>query len=173
MRWMLAMLVFIPISIALAAMHANPVLVFGASALAIIPLAGYMGSATEELAKYLGQSIGGLLNATFGNAAELILTISAVRLGELEVVRASIVGSIVGNILLVLGLSVLLGGLRYKEQRFSEDVAGVHTVMMILAVIGILTPSLFVHAIPGTPDTADNPRVEGLSLWTAAVLMAV
>lgn len=173
MKWMLAMLVFIPISTYLSLTHASPSLIFITSALAVIPLAGFMGHATEELAKYLGSSIGGLLNATFGNAAELIITIIAVRAGELEVVRASIVGSIVGNILLVLGLSVFLGGLKYKTQVFSKDVAGVHTVMMILAVIAMFTPSLFVHAIPGTPDTAANPRVESLSLWVSGLLIAI
>lgn len=173
MKWMLAMLVFIPISTALYLAHVNPVWVFVTSCLAIIPLAGFMGHATEELAKYFGSATGGLLNATFGNAAELIIVIIAVRANELELVRASIAGSIIGNILLVLGLSIFLGGLKFKTQKFSQEVAGVHTVMMILAVIAIFTPSLFVHAIPGTPDTAANPRVENLSLWTSGVLIAL
>jgi len=173
MKWMFAMLVFVPISTALSLAHVNPAWVFVTSCLAIIPLAGYMGQATEELAKHFGSAIGGLLNATFGNAAELIIVIIAVRADELELVRASIAGSIIGNILLVLGLSVFLGGLKFKTQKFSQDVAGVHTVMMILAVIAIFTPSLFVHAIPGTPDTAANPRVESLSLWTSGVLIAL
>src|SRR5437588_7690976 len=112
MRWMPVMLIFIPISIILYFLHANPVWVFAISAIAIIPLAGYMGTATEELAKHFGPNLGGLLNATFGNAAELIITIVAVRAGELDVVRASITGSIIGNILLVLGVSVFLGGLK-------------------------------------------------------------
>jgi Ca2+:H+ antiporter len=173
MKWMLALLVFIPISTVLYLTHQNPVLVFVTACIAIIPLAGYMGHATEELAKYFGPSIGGLLNATFGNAAELIITIQAVRANELDLVRASIAGSIIGNILLVLGLSIFLGGLKFKRQKFDENVAGAHTVMMILAVIAIFTPSLFVHAIPGTPDTAANPRVENLSLWVSGILMAL
>jgi Ca2+:H+ antiporter len=173
MKWMLAMLVLIPISTVLHLTHQNPTLVFICAALAIVPLAGYMGSATEELAKYFGASIGGLLNATFGNAAELIITIMAVRAGELELVRASIAGSIIGNILLVLGLSIFLGGLKYKRQKFSKDVAGAHTVMMILAVIAIFTPSLFVHAVPGMSDQATNPRVENLSLWVSGLLIAL
>ena len=110
MKWMLAMLVFVPISIALEVAHVNPALVFLTSALAIVPLAGFMGTATEELAKHLGSSIGGLLNATFGNATELIITIIALRAGELEVVRASIIGSIIGNILLVLVCRSSLAG---------------------------------------------------------------
>jgi Ca2+:H+ antiporter len=170
---MYAMLVFVPISIILKFTGASPTLVFVTSALAIIPLAGIMGTATEELAKHLGSSIGGLLNATFGNAAELIITIIALRAGELEVVRASIIGSIIGNILLVLGLSVFLGGLKFKTQVFSKDVAGAHTVMLILAVIGILTPSLFVHAMPGPYDASAQLRVEKLSLWVSGLLIAL
>jgi len=173
MKWLLAMLVFVPTSVILNLVHAHPVLVFVTASLAIIPLAGFMGIATEELAKYFGPALGGLLNATFGNAAELIIVIMAVRANELELVRASIAGSIIGNILLVLGLSIFLGGLKYKMQRFDEYVAGAHTVMMILAVIAIFTPSLFVHAIPGTPDTAANPRVENLSLWMSGLLIVL
>ena len=173
MNFLAALLIFIPISTALSFLHVGETWVFLTACLAVIPLAGYMGTATEELAKYFGPSIGGLLNATFGNAAELIITIFAIRAGELDLVRASIAGSIIGNILLVLGLSVFLGGLKYKTQKFSQDVAGVHTVMLILAVIAIFTPSLFVHAIPGTPDTAANPRVENLSLWVSGILIAL
>jgi Ca2+:H+ antiporter len=173
MKWLLALLAFVPISTVLYFMHANPALVFVTAALAIIPLAGQMGEATEELAKYFGPSIGGLLNATFGNAAELIITVMAVRQGELDLVRASIAGSIIGNILLVFGLSVFLGGLKFKRQKFSQDVAGAHTVMLIMAVIAIFTPSLFVHAMPGTPDSAANPRVENLSLWVSGLLIAL
>ncbi len=173
MKYLSVLLVFIPISIALEVLHGPALWIFVTAALAIIPLAGYMGEATEELAKHLGSAVGGLLNATFGNATELIITILAVRAGELELVRASIVGSIIGNVLLVLGLSVFLGGLKYKTQKFSKDVAGAHTVMLILAVIAIFVPSLFVHAIPGTPDTAANPRVESLSLWVAGLLIAL
>lgn len=173
MKLLSALLVFVPISIALEVMHAPAVWIFLSAALAIVPLAGYMGTATEELAKHLGSAIGGLLNATFGNATELIITILAVRAGELEVVRASIIGSIIGNILLVLGLSVFLGGLKYKTQTFSKPVAGVHTVMLILAVIAICTPSLFVHAMPGMTDSAANRSVEGLSLWVAGLLIVL
>jgi Ca2+:H+ antiporter len=173
MKWMLAMLVFVPVSTFFHLTHANPVIVFITACLAVIPLAGFMGHATEELAKYLGPSIGGLLNATFGNAAELIITVMAVRAGQLDLVRASIAGSIIGNILLVLGLSVFVGGLKFKVQEFDKAVAGKHTVMMILAVIALFTPSLFVHAIPGTPDTASNPNVESLSLWVSGILIAL
>lgn len=168
---MLALLVFVPASIAMNYGHAPSWAVFLAAAAAVIPLAGFMGHATEELAKYVGPSLGGLLNATFGNAAELIITIVAVRAGELEIVKASIVGSIIGNILLVLGLAIFLGGIRFKQQRFSRDVEGMQTAMMMMAVIAMFTPSLFIHSVPGMKDTADNPKAEYLSLTVAALLI--
>jgi Ca2+:H+ antiporter len=173
MKWLSVFLIFIPISTALHFMHMPAAWIFVAAGLSILPLAGYMGHATEELAKYFGPSIGGLLNATFGNAAELIITIFAIRAGELAVVRASIAGSIVGNILLVLGLAIFMGGLKRKEQVFNEEAAGVHTVMLILAVIALLTPTLFVHAVPGMDDTANNAKVEALSLWVSGTLIFV
>src|SRR5438309_7924047 len=114
MSFLTALLVFVPLSTILHFARVDPMWVFITSCMAIIPLAGYMGTATEELAKCLGPSIGGLLNATFGNATELIITLFAVRANELDLVRASIAGSIIGNILLVLGLSISLGGLKYK-----------------------------------------------------------
>jgi Ca2+:H+ antiporter len=161
----------IPISLGLNALGAAAPWVFVTAALAIVPAAWAMGVATEDLARRMGPALGGLLNATFGNAAELIITLAAVRAGELDVVRASLIGSIVGNILLVLGLSVLLGGLKYRTQRFNEDAAGVHTVMMMLAVVALLTPSLFVHAAPGMIASAANPRVEALSLGVSGLLI--
>ncbi|MCC6730945.1 MAG: calcium/proton exchanger [Chthonomonadales bacterium] len=173
MRWMGAMLVLIPLSIALRLMSADPAWVFTSAALAIVPLAAFIGAATEELAKHLGPSIGGLLNATFGNAAELIITLAAIRAGELDVVRAAVVGSIIGNILLVLGASILVGGLRYKTLQFRPDVASTHTVTLVLAVIGICVPSLFVHSVPGAAGSASDPAVEQLSLWVSGVLIAI
>src|SRR5438552_1977284 len=116
MRWMWALLVFVPISIVMGFLQAPPMAMFVVSCLAIIPLASVMGTATEELAKYRGQTIGGLLNATFGNATELIIAIVAVLNGEVDVVRSSLIGSIIGNLLLVLGLSTLVGGTKYKVQ---------------------------------------------------------
>jgi len=173
MRWMLLLLVCVPTSILMSIWGASPPLVFLSAALAIVPLAGLMGTATEELAKHLGSATGGLLNATFGNATELVITLVAVRANELDVARASITGSIVGNILLVLGLAVFLGGLKYKKQVFSQDVAGVHTVMLVLAVIAICTPSMFVHTLPTSGRTAANPSVENLSLCVCGLLIAL
>src|SRR5262249_17086880 len=111
--------------------------------LSIVPLAALISSATEELAKYLGSSIGSLLNATFGNAAELILTITAVSAGELVLVRASITGSIVANILLGLGASMLAGGMRYRVQRFKEGTASLLSTMLFISTVAIVIPSLF------------------------------
>jgi Ca2+:H+ antiporter len=171
MRWQWPMLAFVPISVLLAIFHAPPVWIFLCSCLAIVPLAGLMGHATEELAKYRGQAIGGLMNATFGNATELIIAIVAVMNGEVDVVRASLIGSIVGNLLLVLGLSALLGGLKFKEQQFSKDAAGTHSSMMTIAVISLLVPAIFVRSVPHIHE--GDVRVESLSLWVGAVLIAL
>ncbi|HVG21237.1 MAG TPA: hypothetical protein VNI02_19480, partial [Blastocatellia bacterium] len=117
------LLVFIPIAVVLHYTHAAPLWTFIVSGLAIIPLAGWMGKATESLAERLGAGIGGLLNATFGNAAEMIIAFQGLRAGLTEVVKASLTGSILGNILLVFGVSALAGGLRYKNQRFNRTAA--------------------------------------------------
>lgn len=167
------LLVFVPISIIAEIAHASPTVIFVTACLAIVPLAGVMGKSTEELASRMGPGIGGLLNATFGNAAELIITLFAIRQGLLEMVKASITGSIIGNILLVLGLSVLAGGCKYRTQTFNARAAGTHATMLVMAVIGLMVPALFVHATPGMSPGADNPRVEHLSLFVAAVLIAV
>ena len=118
-------------------------IVFVTSALAMVPLAALLGQATEEVAGYTGPKIGGLLNATLGNAAELIITIVALREGLVDVVKASIAGSIIGNILIVLGASVLLGGLKHGEQRFDSRIAGVNATMMMLAVVALIVPAVF------------------------------
>ena len=129
-----ALLVFIPISAALHfTPHMNQLWIFVAAALAIVPLAGMMGQATEELAKHLGASWGGLLNATFGNATELIIGIFALREGLIGLVRASIVGSIIGNLLLVLGASILAGGIKHKVQKFNQDQAESHAINLLVA----------------------------------------
>lgn len=126
---------------------ANPMLVFVLSALGLIPLADLIGEATEELVHYTGPSVGGLLNATLGNAAELIITIFAIREGLLELVRASITGSIIGNLLLVLGAAVLLGGIKNGIQTFDRRQASINATMLILAVIALAIPSFFSPAI--------------------------
>ena len=166
MRFLNLLLLAIPVSIFLKLSDYSPVLLFVAAGLSIIPLAGYMGKATEEIAIYVGPRVGGLLNATFGNAAELIITIFALRAGLYEVVKASITGSIIGNLLLVLGLSMLLGGFKYKTQKFNRAAAGMHTSMLLMAVTGLIIPAVFLQ-------THENPAAEPLSLGVAAVLMLV
>ncbi|MGF1602585.1 MAG: calcium/proton exchanger [Thermosynechococcaceae cyanobacterium] len=165
-----ALLVFIPISIAAHFLHWGELTVFATSAMAIVPLASWMGAATEEIAVVVGPSAGGLLNATFGNATELIIALIALRAGLVEVVKASITGSIIGNLLLVMGLSMLLGGLRFKEQEFQPVVARVNASSMNLAVIAILLPT----AIQFSSDRglALN-EIEKLSIGVSVVLILV
>lgn len=119
---------------------------FAFSALAILFVAGFLGKATESVAHYAGQRLGGFLNATFGNAAELIIAIFLVKEGLFDMVKASLTGAIIGNLLLVLGLSVLVGGLKYKQQHFNVQVAGHNSTLMIMAVIGLFVPAVFVKA---------------------------
>ena len=167
MKGLRLLLIFVPIATVVELASGSGLLLFAASALAVVPLAGLMGEATEVLAAKAGPRLGGLLNATLGNAAELIITLFAIGAGQLELVRASIIGSILGNLLLVLGLSVLVGGLKNGLQKFDRSHVGLDATMTILAVIALCVPSIFNAAIE--PDTA---RVEELSL-TAAVAMLV
>jgi len=146
-----------------------PVVIFFTAALGVVPMAGLMGRATEELAIYTGPKIGGLLNATLGNAAELIITIVAIREGLLTLVLASITGSILGNILLILGFSMLLGGIRHGRQKFDRTQAGVNSTMLILALIALAIPSFFNFRIADV--NADS--VEYLSLGVAVVMIVV
>jgi Ca2+:H+ antiporter len=128
-----------------------PLLVFGVSCVAVLPLAGYMGEATEHLAARTGPTLGGFLNATFGNAAELIIAIVALRSGLVELVKASITGSILGNLLLILGGSLIAGGLNKPLVRFSRTTAGMSAGMMALAVTGLIFPTLF-HGLHGSEN---------------------
>ena len=162
------LLVFVPLAIGADLLHASPTLVFAFASLGVIPLAGLVGEATEELAAHTGPRVGGLLNATLGDAAELIITIFAIRAGLLELVKASITGSILGNLLLVLGLSIVAGGIKHGKQRFDRTQAGLNGTMLILAVIAILVPSIFGHAIE-----PDHEAVEGLSMSVAVVMIMV
>jgi len=166
------LLVFAPIAFALRFWpgQANPTALFVCSAIAIIPVAGWIGRATEELAARVGEGLGGLLNATFGNAAELIIAAIALSKGLTSVVKASITGSIIGNILLVLGLSVLLGGLRHKEQRFNKTGARTAVISLSLAAIALVIPTVFHLAASGSPG-GWSPVVEHqLSLGISVVL---
>jgi Ca2+:H+ antiporter len=143
MRFVLPMLALVPVALVLEYGHiGGPTAVFLASALSLIPLAALLGRATEEAAVYTGPRIGALLNATLGNAAELIITIIALREGLVELVKASIAGSIIGNILVVLGLSLLLGGLKNGTQFFDAKTAGTNATMMALAVVSLSIPAV-------------------------------
>lgn len=172
-RGLNALLLFIPVSIALHyTPHMNPLWVFFAAALAIVPLAGLMGHATEELAGHLGASWGGLLNATFGNATELIIGLFALHQGLIDLVRASIVGSIIGNLLLVLGASILAGGIKHKIQTFNQDQAESHAINLLLATLSLAVPAIFVEAYHRS-TSAENPDVKNLSLWVSGILLVV
>src|SRR5512138_2608010 len=138
--WLLA---FVPIALALEHGGARPPLVFFAAALAIVPIAAWIVRSTEQLAHYTGDAVGGLLNATFGNAPELIIGAVALRAGLQEMVLASLVGAILANLLLALGLSFLLGGLRFKDQTYRADATRVYVSMMLLAVTSMAVPSTF------------------------------
>ncbi|HEU5041550.1 MAG TPA: calcium/proton exchanger [Gemmatimonadales bacterium] len=145
--WRTLMLLALPVSIVLGyVLHAPAVWVFFTACLGVLPLAGYMGEATEHLAHRTGPTIGGLLNATFGNAAELIIAIVALRAGLVELVKASITGSILGNLLLILGLALIAGGLNRSELRFNRVNAGMSAGMLALAVAALVFPALF-HAL--------------------------
>lgn len=169
MNTLYLLLVLAPVALLSHYLHGPPLLTFGAAALGIVPLAALLGRATESLADWAGPNVGGLINSTLGNAAELIITFFAIRAGLLELVKASITGSILGNLLLVMGASLLVGGLRHGVQRFDRTQAGLNATMLMLAVIALGIPSLFSHAIEATGHEA----VEHLSLGVAGAMMAV
>jgi Ca2+:H+ antiporter len=162
------LLVFVPVSL-LAEIAHQPLLVFITSGLAIIPLAGLIGRATDQLAVHVGPRLGGLLNATFGNLTELIVAVLLISAGDFEIVKASLIGSIIGNLLLVLGLSLFVGGLGRGEQAFSARAAGLHTASLVLAVAGLGIPALLVAA---SPNISGGAR-EIVSAGVAATLIVL
>lgn len=168
MRGVRLLLLFFPIALLAEFLHWGDLIIFGASALAIVPFAGLLGEATEALAEKTGPRVGGLLNASLGNLAELIITVIAISAGKIDLVKASIIGSILGNLLVVLGLSLLLGGLKNGNQRFSRDRVSVDATLVILAAIAISVPSLFNELIE-----PDFRRVEALSITTAVVVLGL
>jgi Ca2+:H+ antiporter len=149
--WLRLLLAFVPATIIAEFLEAPRLLLFALSALAILPLAGQIGTATETVAERAGPGIGGLLNATFGNAAELIISLYALAAGLDGVVKASITGSIIGNVLLVLGASLLAGGIRHSVQSFNRTAAGVGATLMVLAAFALLVPAVF-HRLVGEKD---------------------
>jgi Ca2+:H+ antiporter len=169
--------VFIPVAIAVELAHADPVIVFSAAALGVIPCAAVMGDATEAIAARTGPGIGGLLNVTFGNAPELIIAFFALIEGLQEVVKASLVGSIIGNVLLVMGAAMLIGGWTREKQSFSQTAANAQCAMLMLAVAALIAPALFQLIHGGGLPRVGEERVdfgsdlEQLSLGVAIVLL--
>jgi Ca2+:H+ antiporter len=147
--WPYLLVPFIPIAIALDLAHAGATVVFATSALGVVPTAALMGKATEELAARSGPGIGGLLNVTFGNAPELIIAFFALRAGLQEVVKASLVGSILGNILLVMGAAMLVGGIGRERQHFERTAANTQALMLMLATVALIMPAIFELVIGG------------------------
>jgi Ca2+:H+ antiporter len=175
--WPYLLVPFIPIAIALELAHAEATLIFITSALGVIPTAALMGRATEELAARSGPGIGGFLNVTFGNAPELIIAFFALNEGLQEVVKASLIGSILGNILLVMGAAMFIGGRKRERQRFDRTAANVTALMLLLAVVAMIMPALFEmvqgEGLPKPDEQAHNypSDVEHLSIAVAIVLL--
>jgi len=164
-------LLAVPLAAIGAQWHWNSLLIFGLACAALIPLAGLIGEATEALAVVTGPKIGGLLNATLGNAAELIITIVAINAGLLDLVKASITGSILGNLLLVMGAALLLGGLKNGKQTFNQKSQGTNATMLVLAVVGLCIPSLFNHTLAG--EELPVITTEYISIGVAIVMIAL
>jgi Ca2+:H+ antiporter len=148
----------------------HPMIAFVASAAAVLRLASWMGHATEEVAAHAGPRIGGFLNGTFGNAAELIIVILALREGLFEVVKASITGSILGNALLVFGAAAFAGGLKFQKQEFNRNLARFNASLLFIAMAALVVPAIFHH---GNPHPMTDAGLNTLSLWTAIILLGV
>jgi Ca2+:H+ antiporter len=175
--WPYLLVPFIAIAIVLDQLDADPIIVFFSSALGVVPTAALMGRATEELAHRAGPGIGGLLNVTFGNAPELIIALFALEKGLQEVVKASIIGSILGNLLLVMGAAFLIGGWGRERNRFVAEAAGAQATMLLLAVVALVLPAMFLLAhggeLPQLGEEATNfpSDVEHMSFAVAIVLL--
>src|ERR687889_182502 len=165
------LLIFAPIAAGLEFAHADHMVLFAVSAIALIPLAKLIGDSTEHLATHYGPTAGSLLNVTFGNAAEIIIAVVAISAGLLDLVKASITGAIIGNILLILGLSVIMGGFRFKEQTFSRESIGIQASMLFLAIIGLAVPTILASTIVSPSE--NQGQVQLLSDALAFILMVV
>ena len=163
------LLVLVPVSVALKLAGGPDLAIFVTSAAAILPLAGLIGRSTEQLALHTGPRVGGLINATFGNVTELIIAVFLILEDKIEIVKASLTGSILGNLLLVLGVSFFVGGLRHKEQHYNAHAASVHSTSLVLAVTGLLMPALFALGTQG--ETVVQREV--VSGTVAAVLIGL
>jgi Ca2+:H+ antiporter len=170
-RWLYLLLLAAPGAVLAAIFHASPVASFALAAIALIPLAGLIGRSTEDLAQYVGALVGGLLNATFGNAAELIIGILALQAGLTDVIKATLTGSIIGNALLVLGTAIICGGWIHGTQSFNARHAGQYAAMLALAVIGLVLPAVASNIRPGQGSAAGLSNIQLLSALVAVVLL--
>jgi len=170
MKFLYVLLLFLPVTIIGKAIGFSDPLLFACSALAIVPLAGLMGKSTDVISCYAGQKVGGLLNATFGNATELIIAFVAMKEGMFDVVKASLAGSVIGNILLVLGMSMLAGGLKYKTQTFNKHSINITSSMLLFAVLGLSIPAIFTHTMP---ERSLTTQFEGLSVIIACLMLLI
>lgn len=165
------LLVFAPIAVALDFAGADHLVLFAVAIVALVPLAKLIGDSTEHLAAHYGATVGSLLNVTFGNAAEIIIAIVAINAGLLDLVKASITGSILGNILLIFGLSIVAAGFKHKEQRFNRENVGFQSSMLFLAIIGLAVPTILAGTMMSSP--AEQVKVQLLSDALAIILLAV
>jgi len=163
------LLIFVPVTVAAHFLCLQPMFVFFLSALAIVPLAKFIGEATEELSVYTGSALGGFLNASFGNATEFIIGVFAIRAGLIEVVKASITGAIIGNLLLVLGAAIFFGGLKFKNQKFNKTAAMTSGSTLLLAVIALVMPAIFYQTAP----EVGGKIIEELSIFVAIFMLVV
>ncbi|WMJ22428.1 calcium/proton exchanger [Paludicola sp. MB14-C6] len=168
MKYLKYMLLFVPLSIVGYFLHWSSSLMFFMTCLSIIPLAGYLGEATEEIACHTGPKFGGFLNATFGNATELIIGIFALKAGLIDVVKASLAGSVLGNILLVLGCSILAGGLKHKELKFNASLGNFTATMLLFSVVGLTIPAVFTFSMPENEITS---KYESFSIIVGLILL--
>ena len=167
------LVIFAPIALGLNVVHNDNLLVFLFAAIALVPLAKLISDSTEHLAAYYGPTVGSLLNVTFGNAAEIIIGVIAISAGLIDLVKASITGSILGNILLVFGLSLVAGGLKSKEQSFNKENSGIQSSMLFLAIIGLAVPTILSSTVLKTVNIENQSKIQILSDILALLLLAV
>jgi Ca2+:H+ antiporter len=167
------LLVFVPISVILDLVHADHIIIFVIAVIALIPLAKLIGDSTEHLSTHYGSTLGSLLNVTFGNAAEIIIAVVAINAGLLELVKASITGAILGNIMLIFGLSMIAGGIRKKEQIFSRENAGLQSTMIFLAIIGLAIPTVLSSTLLKPTEIENQLKIQFLSDALAIILLSV
>ena len=167
------LLVFVPISVVLDLVHADHIILFIIAVIALIPLAKLIGDSTEHLSTHYGSTLGSLLNVTFGNAAEIIIAVVAINAGLIDLVKASITGAILGNIMLIFGLSMIAGGIRQKEQLFSRENAGLQSTMIFLAIIGLAIPTVLSTTILKPVEFENQLKIQFLSDALAILLLSV